>query len=188
MSELPRPTWEPPPLPTEGDTDDNSTYAGVGRVLSEWEGVEAALSHLYAWFIGKLFRAEAYQEYGAGQIFRERMRTFKAGRESYFVQHPSQSLEGQCDCLAALAEKYSARRNEVAHSVVGGIWNGQKSRHEYLLIPPLYDPQRFGLSNDQPVYAYTAMSLAHLKAGLWGLRSDLVTYLGELRSGSGPPK
>jgi hypothetical protein len=186
MSELPYATWETPPIPAEGDLDREHTYAGVGRVLSEWEGAEAALSHLYAWFVGKLFQAEAYHEYGAGQIFRERMRTFKTGRYTYFVQHPSQPLEGRCDCLAALAEKFSARRNEVAHSVVGHIWNGQKTRHEYLLMPPLYDPQRFSPPNDQPGWAYTSISLAHLKEGLWVLRSDLVTYLGELRSGSGP--
>jgi hypothetical protein len=114
------------------------------------------------------------------------MRTFKTGRDTYFVQHPSQRLEGRCDCLAALAEKFSARRNEVAHSVVGHIWNGQKARHEYLLIPPLYEPKRFG-PDDQPPYAYTSISLAHLKYGLWVLRSDLVTYLDELRSGSTLP-
>jgi hypothetical protein len=56
-------------LPMEGDLDSNHTYAGVGRVLSEWEGIEAAISHLYAWFIGKLFEAEAYHTYGAGRIF-----------------------------------------------------------------------------------------------------------------------
>jgi hypothetical protein len=136
-------------LPMEGDLDSNHTYAGVGRVLSEWEGIEAAISHLYAWFIGKLFEAEAYHTYGAGRIFSERMKTFKAGYETYFAKHPSQALEGRCNNLAMLAGKFSGRRNEVAHSVVDGIWNGQKSRPEYLLLPPLYDPKRFG-TNDQP--------------------------------------
>lgn len=181
MSEFPYATWETPPIPAEGDLDREHTYAGAGHVLSEWEGAEAALSHLYAWFVGKLFQKEAYDVYGAGRIFRDRAQTFRAGAKTYFVRHPSQPLEGRCDCLAALAEKFSARRNEVAHSVVGHIWNEQKTRHEYLLLPPLYQPRRFG-PNDQPGWAYTSISLAHLKAGLRALRSDLVTYLGELRS------
>jgi hypothetical protein len=121
MTELHHDTWDAPPVPLDGDLDENSTYAGVGRVLSAWEAVEAELSHLYAVFVGKLFERKAYVEYGTGRIFVDRMRTLKTAASGYFVRYPSQMREGHFDKLAEIAEKFASRRNEVAHSIVRGI-------------------------------------------------------------------
>jgi hypothetical protein len=35
--------WNIPPLPQEGDEDEDATYAGVGRVISRWEQDAASL-------------------------------------------------------------------------------------------------------------------------------------------------
>jgi hypothetical protein len=83
MPELIHDTWDAPPIPQHGDLDENSTYAGVGRVLSGWEAMEAELSHLYAAFVGKFHQAEAYREYGAGgQIFANRMLTLRTSAQN----------------------------------------------------------------------------------------------------------
>ena len=42
--------WDAPPLPNHGDDDMECTFAGVGRVLSQWESVEIELSVLFALF------------------------------------------------------------------------------------------------------------------------------------------
>jgi hypothetical protein len=39
--------WERPSLVREGDPDPNHTYISVGRVLSQWEGVEIQLGYVY---------------------------------------------------------------------------------------------------------------------------------------------
>jgi hypothetical protein len=118
MPELIHDTWDAPPIPQHGDLDENSTYAGVGRVLSGWEAMEAELSHLYAAFVGKFHQAEAYREYGAGQIFANRVLTLRASAENFFVRRPNQVREGEFDCYAKIAVKFADRRNEVAHSIV----------------------------------------------------------------------
>src|ERR1700676_5509494 len=42
-----RQSWERPSLVRTGDPDPNHTYISVGRVLSQWEGVEIQLGYVY---------------------------------------------------------------------------------------------------------------------------------------------
>jgi hypothetical protein len=44
--------WDVPPLAEIGDTDANSIFVAVGRALTEWEHVEAALGQLFAFLVG----------------------------------------------------------------------------------------------------------------------------------------
>jgi hypothetical protein len=181
---MPKPihdTWDAPPVPEDGDLDDSSTYAGVGRVLSAWEAVEAELSHIYAAFIGKLYQVEAYREYGGGRIFAERMLTLKTAAEAHFRRHPNQQLEGDFDQRVEIAEKFSARRNEVAHSIVRDLGFVRQFRvcdhihSQFFLVPSHYNFKRFGPDN-LPTYAYTSVELAHLNNGLSVLRRYLEIF------------
>jgi hypothetical protein len=44
--------WDQPPPPKTGDAKDEITFAAVGRSLSAWERLEAALSQVFAGFLG----------------------------------------------------------------------------------------------------------------------------------------
>jgi hypothetical protein len=181
MTEMPYSTWDAPPFPENGDLDEDSTYAGVGRVLSAWEAAESELSHLYAWFVGKLHQPEAYREYGTGRIFADRMKILKAAAEAHFVRCPHQSREADFDCRAEIAEKFASRRNEVAHSIVRDLGNIRPRRfsdafgRQFFLVPSYYNYQRYGPDN-MPTYAYTSVELSHLNNGLWLLRAHLAVY------------
>ena len=180
------PTWDAPPLPERGDHSEDTTYAGVGRVLSEWEACEAELSHIYAMFVCKFFQPEAYREYGAGRIFIDRLRIIRSAAEAYFVRHPNQEREGKFDQLAQLAEMCSARRNEVAHSIVREMGFVRSRRfgdpfgQQFCLVPSHYNYKRFGPDN-MPTYAYTSAELAYLKGGLSQLRMHLALFVHYLR-------
>jgi hypothetical protein len=179
MSEPTHDTWDAPPIPSHGDLDENNTYAGVGRVLSGWEAMEAELSHIYSALIGKFRQADAYREYGTGRIFTDRMKTLRTAAERYFVRHPNQSLESQFDCLAKIAVKFADRRNEVAHSIVRDLlWPfraGDAIGSQFFLVPSHYNYKRFG-PDYMPTYAYTSIELAYLTRGLWLLQSHLAIY------------
>jgi hypothetical protein len=181
MSQPTHDTWDAPPIPLNGDLDENRTYSGVGRVLSGWEAMEAELSHIYSVFVGKFRQDEAYREYGTGRIFTDRMKTLRMAAERYFVSHPNQSREGQFDCLAEIAVKFADRRNEVAHSVVRDLGyfkqlqTSDAFRSQFFLVPSYYNYKRFR-SNNMPTYAYTSIELAHLTSGLWVLQGHLAVY------------
>jgi hypothetical protein len=175
MADLPYPPWDVPPISAQGDSDEDSTYAGVGRVLSEWEAVEAELAHLYARFGGRLFQDEAYYEYGASRIFAERLRDLRKAASSYFVKRPNQTAEGNFDFLAEEAERYAARRNDIAHCVVRDLSIVSDFGTGFWLVPSFYAFRRFGRSA-MPAFAYTSIELGHLKDGLWELRARIAVY------------
>src|SRR4051812_34554162 len=110
--------WDRPPIPTTGDADDNATYAGVGRVLTQWEEVEVTLSQLYVSFSGRGKDLTIQREYGSGTIFRERIAKVVTVSHGYFCAKPSQAQEGEFEQLVAKCMGFSARRNDVAHGIV----------------------------------------------------------------------
>ncbi len=85
-------TWDIPPLPDHGDDDRDTTFAGVGRVLSQWESIELELSVLYALFTGRADNSEATREYGKGRIFTDRAKTVEDMAEKWLRD---QTLESE---------------------------------------------------------------------------------------------
>jgi integrase len=59
--------WDIPPPPTKGDDDQEITYAGVGRVLSQWEMIEVRLGYIYAWLMKRPDEIETVRAYGEGK-------------------------------------------------------------------------------------------------------------------------
>ena len=101
-----------------GDLDKNATYAGVGRVLSEWGKIEVGLSYLYAILSGRPREGAAIREYGSKSIFSQRADDLCRIGRSYFVSNPDQKAEAEFDKLLRAARHFSARRNDVAHGIV----------------------------------------------------------------------
>src|SRR5260370_25399637 len=115
--------WDVPPLPTKGDDDIEDTYAGVGRVLSQWETAELELSRIYGLLLNRPDDIEAIRLYGDPKIFEERAKGLAAAAEQYFRWNPHQEAEAELSELMLLARQFSARRNELAHSIVMRMGN-----------------------------------------------------------------
>src|ERR1700680_2245928 len=115
--------WDIPTFPAHGDANADSTYAAVGRAMSEWEQLELYLARLYAKFLGvPPIEAIARPEYTRVAISRERARVIEDAARAYFIKHPDQTLESTFESLICDARKLAVRRNDIAHGVVRLAW------------------------------------------------------------------
>jgi hypothetical protein len=142
--------WDRPSLPRILDADREKTYAGVGRVMSEWEGIEVTLSHLYCQFKGKPISAETMHEYGFGRNVNERIAILESAAHKFFCD---QKKEAQFDRLLEEIKGYSFRRNDIAHGVVRPL-NYLADSYTWWLLPAHYKPNKTRGAMS-PEYAYT---------------------------------
>lgn len=169
--------WNTPPLPDHGDDDIDSTFAGVGRVLSQWESVELELCVLYALFSRRVDDPVARQEYGKGRIFAERVKPLEDLAEKW-LQH--QALECEFGNLIIAIRHFADRRNDVAHGIVRPIhwvfpFQQTDYNFQYGLVPPYYDYKRYGLNN-LPKYMYIRQMLDDLERKLFYLSAELTNF------------
>jgi hypothetical protein len=174
--------WDRPPAPAQGDDDENALFAGVGRVVSNWELIESELSHLFAMFIGVLYTEAAYdQYYERGKTTQARLAATRKAAERFFQKAPDQAVEGEFCGLMRRIGGFSERRHEVAHGVVRpmrwhqhGVRPGESARR-FCLVPPHY--QREWLDeNRTPKYAYASKELVDLAQALFALAFELGTF------------
>jgi hypothetical protein len=188
--------WDRPPPPQFSDDDVDTTYAGVGRVLSVWETVETELSYIFAIFKGKMWEIEAYDEYYArGKTTRGRLQTVERAANDYFIKAPSQEAEGAFCRVIKLATGFADRRHEVAHGIVrpfqsvGHVIPGAKppmdGRLRFCLVPPHY--RRGWHTDGMPEYTYTSVELAEIEKRLWDCRSEVSRFRWDYLFTPSPP-
>lgn len=108
-----------PPLPTEGDSDQDTTFAAVGYALNCWEGLEVELCGLFAAFKGwRRASTEAIVAYSQPRIFVERLAVLRDAFERWAVATPDQKQEGEIKAILCRASDLSAVRNNIAHGVI----------------------------------------------------------------------
>jgi len=174
--------WDRPPAPMEGDDDENAVYAGVGRVVSNWELIEGELTHLFATFSGVLYTELAYdQYYERGKTTKARLAATEKAAERFFQKTPDQVVEAEFRDLMRRISGFSERRYEIAHGIVRPMrWNERRVRpangaRQYCLVPPHY--QREWLDeNRMPKYGYTSKELVDLGRALFALAFELGTF------------
>lgn len=164
--------WDRPPIPQTGDESEDTTYAGVGRVMSAWEDVEIATSFTYAQLSEKPESELAFREYGSGRIFADRMKILDFAAGQFFVRHNNQSLEGKYKRLGESLRGFASRRNDIAHGIVRKLLFQPAAftvpKHVSLLLPPYYNPRQFD-SDNKPAFAYSSVELLELAASLHDL-------------------
>lgn len=160
--------WDRRPWPGSGDTDESKLYAAVGRSLSAWERYESRLAFLFAQFTGASIINPAIRAYCAIRTFEGRKEMLKAASKQYFygfgIGEDHQLVINLKDVLRH-ADKFSQRRNDIAHGVVDSyIVNGASAGSavhvvgEYALFPTYGSAQ----SRDEagiPEYCYTSAEL-----------------------------
>jgi hypothetical protein len=180
--------WDIPPLPTQGDREEDITYAGVGRVLTRWEGVELYLGQLYSFCVGRPNKLPAIRSYGEGSTFQGRITRLQDAAAGFFCGHPDQSLEADFDRIIAYVRNYAERRHEVAHGTVRPFhWEfpdptvPEPDTPQFCLVPPYYKGNKFAPDN-APSYAYTRKELEALEVALVGLLSPLSEMMHRLEN------
>jgi hypothetical protein len=134
---MPEP-WDRPSLVREGDTNPNHTYLVVGRVLSQWEGVEIQLGYIYTAAVGKHGDWWALLEYGEGSAFLGRFIILQKAISNLFVKLPNQEVEGKLDCFLTKVSNFATRRHDVARSQLGQLAAPARSgRHYGVFLTPV---------------------------------------------------
>jgi hypothetical protein len=177
--------WDVPPFPTDGDDIEDSTYAGVGRVMSGWESVELELSYFHSLFVGRHEQLDAMREYGTGDTFQSRKRLLAQSASAFFTRHHNQEIEGDFCRLIIDATKFSHRRNDIAHGIVKPFeWiippeyyfftnnsfvdNCVAAPNKFVLVPQDYTGKKFD-ANNKPVYTYVSATMISLQNSMYAL-------------------
>jgi hypothetical protein len=181
------PIWERPPRPAVGDVNDQMTYAGVGKVITQWELIEGELCHIYCGFVRCPFDRAAIEAYGMDNIFKTRATTVEKAAENYFTGSPNQEAEGAFKTLIDLARCYSQHRNDVAHSIVrSGHWilrdwiptepdaAAEVKNTQWWLVPAFYISRRMRIGG--PDFLYTSVELESLANALGELARELALF------------
>jgi len=174
--------WDRPPAPAQGDSDENALFAGVGRVIANWESIEAELTHLFAMFIGVLYTEASYdQYYERGKTTQARLAAMEKAAERFFQKTPDEAVEGEFWGLMRRIGGFSERRHEVAHGVVRPMrWRERRvkpgeSARQFCLVPRHF--QREWLDeNRTPRFAYASKELLDLERALFALAFELGTF------------
>ena len=175
--------WDPPGFPTQGDLDQDTTYCGVGHVLSQWEAVEIQFARIYSILAGKPYELEPIKEYGEPGIFRERATRLERRFESYRVRRSAQALEGDFRVLFRRTLGWSGRRNDVAHGIVEQAQKLARYRNlyeregkiRYVLIPSYYMHRKRDASY-RPTYCYSSQELHDFAAQIFELSTGLEEF------------
>jgi hypothetical protein len=139
-----RQPWDIPPHPEKCDTAADTVFNAVGRALTKWETAEGACARLFAIFVGAPHDAAemtpAVRAYGSVVSFNGRCEMLRSAAEAYFAEHPHKDLETDFKLLMVECQRYSARRNEIAHGTVVALMNGETDqRLGFVLVPSFYN-------------------------------------------------
>jgi len=165
--------WDIPPRAEEGDPSDEAICKWIGRSLCAWEEYEVYLARLYAIFSGlPMHGGDTYKAYIAGQTlnFSGRLQKVEKAGNEYFLRFPNQQDEADFSSILKQSRGFSARRNDVAHSVlVPGLtdWDASKrdfeewlreKHEEWWLVPPEYMQKKYS-PGMRPTFSYVSADL-----------------------------
>lgn len=110
-----------PPLSQIGDKDPDAIFLAVGRALTAWEHTEANYAHLYGTFIKPMYASySAKRSYGTVASARARKQLLTSASQVFFRNFPNAETKAAVGDYLKLYEEAGARRNEIAHGLLGG--------------------------------------------------------------------
>jgi hypothetical protein len=148
--------WDIPPLPKKGDASKSITYEAVGLALSNWESFEFGLGLIFITLLRADEGIAARRAYGSIITFRGRLEMIEAAAEAYFLIHRAPRVKADFRSLMNRAQKYGARRNEIAHGQVKEFRLDRRRKAEgWALCPSHFSSNKITLSGTRQRRAYS---------------------------------
>jgi hypothetical protein len=171
-----------------GDQDDAVLYTALGRAIDRWEHIEYGLALLYSLFVNDPTFA-AMKDYGAGNIFRDRLTGLQKVAAAWFVKTPCQDIEGEFDRLMTAARGFSDRRNEFAHGIVMDVsgftfWRLQMrlalpDTRRFIVMPAMHIIRKHD-ETGMPTFGYSSLELSVLQERMLEYELDIDRFTSRL--------
>ncbi len=174
--------WDDRPRPKCGDKNVNTTYAAVGRALTQWEYLEAKLAELFSQLVGGEWSGDgapyhpAVRAYGSVLGSSARLTMIEEAAKAHFQWYPNPALEKRLkDVISIECRMFAGKRNNIAHGIVDlRFSNPPKLKLGHWLVPSLYATKKHPLQGPS-AYAYTStrnqLFPARIRSALGGDRA-----------------
>lgn len=189
--------WDIPPPPKKGDASKSTTYEAVGLALSNWEFFEFDLGLMFITLLRANEGIAARRAYGSIITFRGRLEMIEAAAEAYFLVHRAPRVKADFRSLMNRAQKYGARRNEIAHGRVQEFKLERRKKSDgWALYPSHFNSNKMTLSGTrrrkvylhvharlavtQPRYVYTSTEISAFAAHFRELADETSKLLGRV--------
>ena len=165
--------WDVPPISEKGARSPEPVYQAVGQAITHWELVEQAIGGLFTFVTtGRFYDASgpALRAYGSIVGTSARIQMVRAAVESWSQQCPTCPLLDNCYALLSECERWSARRNDIAHGKVDQLLDAVPNG--WMLFPGLYNTKRRSIEGKSK-YAYTVEHIERCASAFLNLHNQM---------------
>jgi hypothetical protein len=162
--------WDQLPAPQKGDDSEDITFCSIGRALTRWETLDIYLAILFSYLVG-IFTPSAIRAYGSLGTFSGKLAMIREAGKAFITLENAEHIQTDFDKLMNLSEKYSARRNEIAHGIVISysqeMFFHQQDKEGFVLVPNYHNAKKQTLVINQmagvPKFVYSSKEIDHYK-------------------------
>jgi len=186
--------WEDRPRPDQGDKRSITTFAAVGRALTQWEYLEAKLAELFGALVGSepgemgsISTDPAARAFGAVLGSANRITMIEEAAKAHFRLYPDSTLEKRLLTFTSTELRhFSGKRDNIAHGIVESFFSKRSNSLKlgYWLIPSYYATKKYKLDGIR-AYAYTAAEIDYFAKQfdrLWIEADALVSAIAKQRA------
>jgi hypothetical protein len=159
--------WDDRPHPPRGDKKADTTYAAVGRALTQWEYLETKSAELFSRLVGGEWPSSgevtyhpADRAYGSVLGSAARLTMIAEAAKAHFQWYPNLALERRLKYLVSTeCRNFASKRNNIAHGIVDIRFSDPpKFKLGYWLVPSFYATKKYPLRGPS-AYAYTSAEI-----------------------------
>lgn len=170
--------WDRPAWPSIGNEPPDEIYLAVGRALSAWCEAEEAIAYLFSTVVeAGIIDAPVNRAYSSISGVRDRIRMVREAADAWFMFLGSCPRSDNPFKILTACEKWSERRNEIAH---GGVDRDlELVSNQWFLYPGYFTTKRpFRTGAD---FRYTASQIDKIAEGFGSLYEDISSLAVRLR-------
>jgi hypothetical protein len=164
--------WDiPSPLPQKGARTPEAVFEAVGRALSHWELVEQALALLFIFLTTGRHKDRmdpSIRAYGSIVGVKARIAMVRAAAESWFERFPDCPFSENCKEVLRKCERWSSRRNDIAH---GRVSYPPKKTDSWMLYPGLFT-MKYSIKGT-PKYIFRGEDMDQYSKGFYSLYEEM---------------
>ncbi len=154
-----------PPFSPKGDADADSLHLAVGRALNAWEHAESGFAHLFGTIIRPTRNSYAARRaYGSITSSFARRQMLEAVGAVFFRNFPNVEAQDNMKLLLMHYIDAGARRNELAHGIVGGDRGEDGEFLGYFVVPSAWTTKKRALDSAMS-YRYSCKEIHEKQNG-----------------------